>query len=87
MNGRYWRLFQENEMVRDRTNARIAGARLIPAVQWLCATKGCSPVIGKYLVYADSAHLTMAYSLSIATQVTSAVLGTINSGQSSTPAS
>jgi len=87
VNGRYWRLFQENEMVRDRTNARIAGARLIPAVQWLCATKGCSPVIGKYLVYADSAHLTMAYSLSIATQVTSAVLGTINSGQSSTPAS
>ncbi len=82
--GRYWQLFQANTLERDRRNAQVASAHLIPAVQWLCAPKGCSPVIGTTLVYVDADHLTMAYSLSIATPVTRAVLDMINPGQSST---
>jgi peptidoglycan/LPS O-acetylase OafA/YrhL len=45
--------------------AAQSGARYINVTNWFCATK-CSPVIGKYQVYFDNAHVTATYSLYLA---------------------
>ncbi len=64
-------------LARDPQIAVSAHAKLIPSTPWLCDDGDCPPVIGKYLVYADTYHLTIAFSQFIAPEVTSAVLTAI----------
>jgi hypothetical protein len=59
---------------RDPQVASASAATLIPTYQWLCISGSCSPVIGKYLVYADTDHLTIAYGQYLATVATDAVV-------------
>ena len=49
----------------EEAAAAQSGARYINVTNWFCATK-CSPVIGKYQVYLDDAHVTATYSLYLA---------------------
>jgi hypothetical protein len=49
-------------LVRDQNAATAAHATLLPTVQWFCVAAKCPPVIGNTLVYADSDHITTAYS-------------------------
>jgi hypothetical protein len=59
---------------RDPQIASASDGTLIPTYKWLCSSGSCSPVIGKYLVYADADHLTIIYSEYLATVVTHAVV-------------
>jgi SGNH domain (fused to AT3 domains) len=64
-------------LARDATSAKGAGATLIPTFQWFCAAKTCSTVIAHYLAFADTDHVTVAYSDYIAPLVTNAVLAVL----------
>jgi hypothetical protein len=63
---------------RDVADARAAGAVLVPTYPWFCTKDTCSPVIGKYLVYVDIDHVTLAYSEFLTNAVTSAVMNAIS---------
>jgi len=45
----------------ERQAAVSAGVRYVDVIPWFCATK-CSPIIGKYDVYFDESHVSVAYS-------------------------
>jgi hypothetical protein len=62
---------------RDPQVALASNAKLIPTYQWFCNSGSCSPVIGKYLVYADIDHVTIAYGEYLATVVTDAVVNVV----------
>jgi len=64
-------------VARDPQVASASDAILIPTFQWLCNSGICSPVVGKYLVYADADHLTIAYGEYLANVVTDAVVKVI----------
>ena len=61
-------------LARDVANAAAAHAKLITTYQWFCSAGTCSPVILKYLAYADIDHLTLAYSEYLSRVATGAVL-------------
>jgi hypothetical protein len=62
---------------RDVADAKAARAFLIPTYPWFCSDETCSPVVGKFLVYVDIDHLTLAYSQWLSNVVTSAVVGAL----------
>lgn len=49
----------------EKAAADQTGARYIDLIPWFCSAT-CPPVIGRYLVYWDSLHITAAYSLYLA---------------------
>jgi SGNH domain-containing protein len=61
----------------DPIIAKASKATLIPTDQWFCYKQTCSPVISHFVAFADSDHLTIAYSDYISTLVTSAVLNAL----------
>ncbi|MGA2307740.1 MAG: SGNH hydrolase domain-containing protein, partial [Acidimicrobiales bacterium] len=61
----------------DPIIATASKAKLIPTYQWFCHKQTCSAVISHFVVFADSDHLTIAYSDYISTLVTSAVLNAL----------
>lgn len=65
-------------LTRDSQIAASAKAKLIAASQWLCQNQVCPPVIGNYLVYGDTDHLTISFSQFIAPEVSAAVLSAIH---------
>ena len=71
-------------LARDSKIASVTHARLVPTHQFVCNGSHCSPVVGNYLVYTDTDHLTIAYSQSIAAPVTAAVLAAVTAQHSTT---
>lgn len=61
-------------VARDPKIAAATKAMLIPVYPWMCYSRDCSPVVGKYLTVGDTDHLTIAYSEYLATVVTEAVV-------------
>jgi hypothetical protein len=64
-------------LARDRAIAFASGAKLIPTSQWFCHLGTCSPIVSKYLVFADTDHVTTAYSQFLSPVVTPAVTSLI----------
>lgn len=61
----------------DLQIASASHAKLVPTYQWFCNSGMCSPIISKYLAYADVDHLTIAYGEYLATVVTDGLLKVI----------
>jgi hypothetical protein len=59
---------------RDVSEASAAHAKLVVTYPWFCSDGTCSPVIGKYLVYTDKDHLSIAYSDYLSAVITNSVL-------------
>jgi hypothetical protein len=59
----------------DRVVAEAAGATFIDPSPWVCPTDPCPAVIGKYLVFRDSHHLTTAFSTALSRRLLDALPG------------
>jgi peptidoglycan/LPS O-acetylase OafA/YrhL len=57
----------------DARVAGAAGATFIDPSLWVCPTDPCPAVIGKYLVFRDSHHLTTAYSTALSRRLLDAL--------------
>jgi hypothetical protein len=64
-------------LAQDQLIATTANATLIPVDPWLCYDGSCSPIIGKYLVYVDSDHMSTVYSQYASQVVTDAVVAVL----------
>ncbi len=64
-------------VARDKSAAKASGAKLINVEPWFCHKGTCSVVIGHYLAFSDTDHVTIAYSDYIAPLVTNAVLAAL----------
>jgi peptidoglycan/LPS O-acetylase OafA/YrhL len=54
-----------------RDLAVSAGADFVPTLQWFCSGSVCPIVVGRYIVYWDTNHMTKTYARHIAVPVTS----------------
>lgn len=61
-------------LTRDLQVARAAKAKLFPVTPELCYGGWCSPIVGKYMVYVDIDHTSIAYSQFLSQVVTNAVV-------------
>jgi hypothetical protein len=50
----------------ERTSTEAAGGTFIDPTPWLCFTDRCPSVVGRFLVYRDTHHLTATYSRALA---------------------
>jgi peptidoglycan/LPS O-acetylase OafA/YrhL len=57
----------------DRALAEAAGATFIDPTPWVCPTEPCPAVIGSYLVFRDSHHLTTPFSTALARRILAAL--------------
>jgi peptidoglycan/LPS O-acetylase OafA/YrhL len=57
----------------DRAVAAAAGATFIDPTPWVCPTEPCPVVIGNYLVFRDSHHLTTPFSEALARRMLAAL--------------
>ena len=57
----------------DRALAEAAGATFIDPTSWVCPTEPCPAVIGSYLVFRDSHHLTTPFSTALARRLLAAL--------------
>jgi hypothetical protein len=64
-------------LTRDAAAAKGSSATLIRTYPWFCTAKTCSVVISHYLAFADTDHVTVAYSDYLAPVVTDAVLAAL----------
>jgi peptidoglycan/LPS O-acetylase OafA/YrhL len=67
----------------DRALAEAAGATFIDPTPWVCPTEPCPVVIGDYLVFRDSHHLTTPFSTALARRLLAALpppLGSLSGG-------
>ena len=69
--------YYQKLLARDVSVAQTSHATLIQAFRWFCWKQTCSPVIGKYLAYADQDHLTPQFATSIAPQISASVLAAL----------
>jgi hypothetical protein len=53
--------------------AREAGVTFIDPTPWVCPTDPCPAVIGRYLVYRDTHHLTTAYTVAVRGRLSAAL--------------
>jgi hypothetical protein len=71
----------------DQSAANTAGATYIDPTFWVCSSSPCPPVVGNFLVYRDSGHLTPPYVRAIADRLAGSLPGFRNgSGGSQAPA-
>jgi hypothetical protein len=66
-------------LTRDLQVAKASSAKSIPVQSWLCYRGTCSPIVGKYLVYVDLDHMSIAYSEFLSQVVTNAVVKLVKS--------
>jgi SGNH domain (fused to AT3 domains) len=59
--------YYAGSLIRDQRAATIAGANVIPTVQWFCYQTRCPLVVSNKLVYIDADHLSIVYSLYLST--------------------
>ncbi|MDQ3128822.1 MAG: hypothetical protein M3Q66_10285, partial [Chloroflexota bacterium] len=59
----------------DAALAATAGAGFIDPSPWVCPTDPCPAVIGRYLVFRDSHHLTTAFSIALSRRLLDALPG------------
>ena len=57
----------------DAALAAAAGAGFIDPSPWVCPTDPCPAVIGRYLVFRDSHHLTTAFSTALSRRLLDAL--------------
>jgi peptidoglycan/LPS O-acetylase OafA/YrhL len=57
----------------DRALAAAAGATFVDPTSWVCPTEPCPAVIGNYLVFRDSHHLTTPFSTALARRMLAAL--------------
>jgi peptidoglycan/LPS O-acetylase OafA/YrhL len=57
----------------DQTLAEAAGATFVDPTSWVCPTEPCPAVIGNYLVFRDSHHLTTPFSTALARRMLAAL--------------
>ena len=69
--------FYSTFLARDPIVASAANATLIPTYPWFCYSGTCSPIVSKYLVFADQDHSTIAYGQYLAPVITEAVITAI----------
>jgi len=53
--------------------AREAGATFVDPTPWVCPSDPCPAVIGRYLVYRDTHHLTTAYTMAVRSRLGAAL--------------
>jgi peptidoglycan/LPS O-acetylase OafA/YrhL len=53
--------------------AREAGVTFVDPTPWVCPTDPCPAVIGRYLVYRDTHHLTTAYAMAVRGRLSAAL--------------
>jgi hypothetical protein len=57
----------------DRTVAAAAGVTFVDPTPWVCPSEPCPVVIGTYLVFRDSHHLTTPFATSLARRMLAAL--------------
>jgi hypothetical protein len=57
----------------DADLAREAGATFVDPTDWVCPSDPCPVVVGSYLVFRDSHHLTTAFSTALARRLLAAL--------------
>ena len=62
-----------SRLAADAGLAASAGATFIDPTAWVCPTEPCPVVIGSYLVFRDSHHLTVAFSTALARRLLAAL--------------
>jgi hypothetical protein len=57
----------------ERSAATAAGAAFLDPTAWVCPSTPCPPVLGSFLLYRDPAHLTTAFSATLAERLRAAL--------------
>jgi peptidoglycan/LPS O-acetylase OafA/YrhL len=55
--------------------AEDAGATYVDPMFWVCSSSPCPPVVGNFLIYRDTGHLTPPFAVALATRLGSALPG------------